>query len=103
VYQLYLKNSAQARSYYNKAILADADYRPALFNLAIVDTPTDVQSAVLLYNELLAMNENDSNVLFNLGLILVGHGQMAQGQSDINKAIILNPKLKSRLPAGVSP
>jgi hypothetical protein len=56
-----------------------------------------------LGHKLLAMNANDSNVLFNLGLILIDEGQKAQGQSDIDKAVVLNPELRSRLPAGVSP
>jgi tetratricopeptide (TPR) repeat protein len=103
IYQLYLKQPSQAASYYNKAILANPKYHPALYNLAIVETPSNPQAAISLYNQLIQSNPNDSNSLYNLGLLLIHEGQQTQGQADVTKAIFINPALKNRLPAGVSP
>jgi Tfp pilus assembly protein PilF len=88
-----------ARTSYQKAILIDPTYKSALFNLAILDTPTDPAMALSLYTQLLGLNENDSNVLFNLGLLLRQTGQTAQGNADLAKAIRIDPALASRVPA----
>jgi tetratricopeptide (TPR) repeat protein len=100
--QQYLKDPTQAATYYNRAILADPSYRPALYNLAILESPSNPQGAISLYNELLKINPNDSNVLFNVGLLLINQGQKTQGQSDVYKAVAINPALKSRVPPGVT-
>jgi tetratricopeptide (TPR) repeat protein len=105
MYQLVENNPAQAASEYDKALLADASYKPALYNLAILETPSNPAAAISLYNQLLKMNPNDANVLFNLGLLLHSHGQTLQGQADVTKADFLDPALKSRVPAnsGITP
>lgn len=101
VYQQDVKNLAQAATEYNKALLADSTYKPAMYNLAIVQTTTDPQGAVSTYNQLLKLNANDPNVLFNLGLLLISQGQTNQGDADVQKAVLIKPALKSRVPAGV--
>lgn len=105
MYQQVLNNPTQAANEYNKAILADANYKPALYNLAILDTSTNPQAAIGLYSQLLKLNPNDPNVLFNIGLLLHSQGQTALGQSDVTKADYLDPALKSRIPAnsGITP
>jgi Flp pilus assembly protein TadD len=105
MYQQVENNQTQAANEYNKALLADATYKPALYNLAILDTTTNPPVAINLYDQLLRMNPNDANVLFNLGLLLHSHGQTALGQADVTKADLLNPALKSRIPAnsGITP
>jgi tetratricopeptide (TPR) repeat protein len=105
MYQQVEHNPAQATSEYNKALLADGNYKPALFNLAILDTPSNPAAAINLYNQLLKINPNDANVLFNLGLLLYSQGQTIQGQADVTKADFLDPALKSRVPAnsGITP
>jgi Flp pilus assembly protein TadD len=103
VYQEQLKNPTQAAVEYNKALLADPNYKSAMFNLATIETTTSPLDAITLYQKLLKLNPNDANTLFNLGLLLYSNGQMAQGQADLTKAISLDPGLKSRLPAGVTP
>ncbi len=101
-YQQRLNEPAQAASAYNKAILADSSYKPALYNLAILDTKANPLQAINLYNQLLKLNPNDPTVNFNLGLLLLSENQTAQGQAALQKAILLNPALKNRLPAGVT-
>jgi Flp pilus assembly protein TadD len=103
LYQEHLNEVIPAENAYNKALLADPNDQSAMFNLAILETPGDPQGAIALYDQLLKLNANDVNVSFNLGLLLISEGQKVQGQADITHAIFLDPKLKSRLPAGVSP
>lgn len=103
IYQQRLAKPTQAATYYNKAIQADPTYRPALFNLAIIETSSDAQGAIALYNKLLTLNPNDPNTLFNLGLLLISQNQTTQGHADLQKAIFLNPALKARVPAGITP
>ena len=95
-------NATDARSSYEKALLIDPTYKSALFNLAILDTPTDAPTAVSLYHQLLALNTSDPNVLFNLGLLLRQTGQSVQGNSDLSKAIKLDPSLAARVPVSTT-
>lgn len=103
IYQEYLKKPSEAATYYEKALHADAKYKSALFNLAVLNTSTNPQTAINFYNRLLAINPNDPNVLFNLGLLLIGGGHTTQGEADVQKAVALNPALRKRVPAGVTP
>ena len=103
LYQQDLNKPGLAAAEYNKALLADPNYKPAAYNLAIVETPTDPTAAITLYNELLKVKANDPNVLFNLGLLLIAQGQTTQGQADVTKAVFLAPALKSKVPKGVTP
>ena len=103
LYQQKLNEPSQAAAEYNKALLINPKYKPAMFNLAILDTSSDPQSAISLYNQLLALNPNDANVNFNLGLLLIAQNQSAQGHADLKKAVLINPSLVKRLPAGITP
>ncbi len=103
LYQQRLGQPNLAAAAYRKAILADPTYKPALFNLAILETTADPAGAISLYNQLLQINPNDANVLFNLGLLLISQNQAPAGHVDLRKAIQLNPALASRVPAGTTP
>jgi tetratricopeptide (TPR) repeat protein len=103
LYQVRLAQNALAENAYNKALLAAPDYRSAMFNLAILETNSNPQGAISLYDQLIKLNPNDANSNFNLGLLLISQGQTTQGQAALTKAIFLNPKLKSRVPAGITP
>jgi Flp pilus assembly protein TadD len=107
IYQQNLNESTQAAAEYNKAILANPKYKPALFNLAIINTQSDPQTAVSLYNKLLTINPKDPNVLFNLGLLLISQNSSAttllQGHEYLKQAITIDPSLASRVPKGITP
>jgi tetratricopeptide (TPR) repeat protein len=103
IYQQTLNQPSKASSAFNKALLADSIYKPALYDLAILDTPSNPIEAINLYNQILKLNPNDANVNFNNGLLLIAANQPTQGHADLKKAIALNPALASRLPAGVTP
>jgi tetratricopeptide (TPR) repeat protein len=103
IYQEHLNNPTKAAENYNKALLANPKYKPALYNLAILNTKSNPQQAINLYNQLLAINPKDPTVNFNLGLLLDAQGQTSQGTADLNKALIYNPSLRNRIPAGITP
>jgi tetratricopeptide (TPR) repeat protein len=103
IYQQTLNQPAKAASSFNKALLADPTYKPALYDLAILDTPNNPIEAINLYNQILRLNPNDANVNFNDGLLLIAANQSDQGHALLKKAISINPALASRLPAGVTP
>ena len=92
---------ANATKEYRRALVIDPGYKPALYNLAIIETNTNPLGAIALYQQLLQLNANDVNVNFNLGLLLYDQGQHAQGDTYLNKAIKLDPALRSRVPATV--
>jgi Tfp pilus assembly protein PilF len=96
-------DATNASMQYHKALVIDPNYKPALFNLAVLETPTNPQGAIALYQLLLQLNPSDANVNFNLGLILIANTQSTQGHADLQKAIQINPALRSRLPAGITP
>lgn len=94
---------ADAQNAYHKALLSDANYKPALFNLAILLTASDPAQAISLYRQLLRLNPSDPNVNFNLGLVLISQNEPTEGHADLTRAIQLDPSLKSKLPPGISP
>lgn len=96
-------DAADASNYYSKALLIDPTYTPALFNLAIVETPSDPAMAISLYDKILKIKPNDADTLFNLGLLLISQNQAASGHADLTRAIAINPSLASRVPAGITP
>jgi tetratricopeptide (TPR) repeat protein len=103
VYQEQLNNTAAAIAAYNKALLADPKYKPAMFNLATLESSSDPQAAIGLYNKILALNPNDANSNFNLGLLLIAQNQATEGHAALQKAISINPALAKRVPAGITP
>jgi Tfp pilus assembly protein PilF len=103
LYQRSLHDSARAATAYKRALSLDPTYRSAMFDLAIVDTPTAPQDALNLYNELLLRNPNDADVNFNLGLLLIVLKQPVPGHAALKRAVTLNPALARRLPAGITP
>jgi Tfp pilus assembly protein PilF len=103
IYQTKLSETSEAAAAYQKALLANSTYKPALFNLAIIDTMTDPTEAISLYQQILMANPSDANTLFNLGLILIGQNQPVPGHADLSKAIMLEPTLASRVPKGITP
>lgn len=102
VYQQ-LNDVKSATDAYRKALEIDPKYQPALFNLAVLLTPTDPPAAAGYYRQILAINPEDANVHFNLGLLLRETGQEAEGNAEVGKALELDPSLASRLPTSTAP
>ena len=97
-----LNDAKNARDAYQKAIAIDAKYSPALFNLAILETPLDPARAEQLYRQLLQINPKDPNVHFNLGLMLKNIGRTEEGDAEVQAAVQIDPAFASRIPASSS-
>jgi Flp pilus assembly protein TadD len=73
----------------------DANYEPALFNLAILEKAKGSNAEALsLYERAVAASPKDASAHLNLGLLLREMGQKALGDSEVRTAIRLNPKLR---------
>lgn len=86
---------------YRAALASDPNFEPALFNLAIAVTPTDPQQALTLYKRVIAINPNNAAGHLNLGFLLKSMGQEDEGQTEIDKAVQLDPSLGGN--GGASP
>lgn len=84
---------------YEAALAIDAKYRPALYNLAILREPFAAGSSEELYKRILALTPNDANVLLRLGLLQKRTGKTAEGQSNLDKAVSIDPKLQAQVDA----
>ena len=89
---------ADAASSYQKALLINPSYKSALFNLAVLDTPSSPATALALYEQLNGIDQNDPNVLLNMGLLLRQMGNSAEADKDLSQAVQLKPALASRIP-----
>ena len=98
-------NRGDAEKEYRIALASDPAFVPALYNLAIAVTADgDTQAAIGFYREAIKADKNDANSHFNLGLLLRQTGKTAQGNSQVQFAVRLNPSLKASADAqGVPP
>ncbi len=105
-YDLGLIDATQGRidtavTEYRTAIFYNSTYTPAMFNLAGLlrrDHPAD---AVALYRQVLSFKPGDAKTEFNLGVLLVQTGSMAEGRADVTRAIQSDPSLNAQLPPGL--
>lgn len=98
-------DTTDATTAYEKALLIQPDYQPAIFNLASIETLTAPQAAIALYQQLqkLPNLSHADAVAFNLGLLLLENGQTAEGYSQLAYAVRLTPALQKRIPAKYLP
>lgn len=93
------RETAGARRDYQAALHGDADYVPALFNLAQLDAPGDPRTAATLYQHVVRLQPKNANARLNLGFVLRSLGRGAAAKSQFAQAIRLDPRLASRVPA----
>lgn len=85
---------------YEKALLIEPNYEPALYNLATIESSSNPNGAIDLYLQLQALRpKNGDAVAFNLGLLYLQTGNTKQGVAELRYAIKLTPSLASRVPA----
>lgn len=85
---------------YEKALLVDPTFQPALYNLAVLETSSDPTSAIDLYQQLQALHPHNADaVAFNLGLLYIQTGHQSAGVAELKYALTLDPALASRLPS----
>ncbi len=105
VYALYnlgvieqMKNDTTgALSYYNRALDADNTYTPAMYNKAVILEATDLDAALALYKEIVAINPNASTAYLRMAFVYAKQGQGTKADQARAKAIALDANL-SRYP-----
>jgi len=87
---------------YKSSLELDPTSTSALFNLAEAQTTSDPASALANYNKILAIKANDTDTLFNSGLIMYSQGDTAGGVTRIKQAISQDSSLAARVPSNVN-
>ncbi len=101
IYEQSLGEPTLAVAEFEKALLADADYRPALLDMAISETKIDPRAALADYKRLLTIDPDGAQVYLNLGLLQISLKETAAGRASLRKAVKLDPSLAKQLPKGV--
>ncbi len=97
--QMENKTSA-ALAYYDRALTSDSTYTPAMFNKAIILEATDLDAALALYMQIVAINPKASTAYLRMAFVYAKQGQATQADAARSKAIALDPSLaKYPLPA----
>jgi tetratricopeptide (TPR) repeat protein len=93
-------NSAEAISYYNKAIAANATYTPAMYNEAILLESSHPQQAIALYQKIVGVNPKASSAYLRMALVQAEQGDVTEAKANDAKAVSIDPSLsKYKLPA----
>lgn len=90
-------DTVDAETHYRAALAVNPNFAPALFNLAIVVTPSSPTEAQALYGQVIALQPNDAAAHLNLGFVLQGLGKKATALAEFRKAVAIDPSLAKRL------
>jgi tetratricopeptide (TPR) repeat protein len=90
---------AQAINDYEAALAGDPSYVPALYNLAVLETPTRPKDAAVRYGDVIRLQPANAAAHLNLGFVLKSLGQPVAAETQWNDAIRLAPALSARVPA----
>jgi tetratricopeptide (TPR) repeat protein len=90
-------NNVAAEKEYRQALSLDANFDRAMFNLAILRTPADPNEAATLYRKVIAIDPNWAGAHLNLGFVLISTGQSAEGRSELDRAVAIDPTLAPRV------
>ena len=85
--------TSQASAYYDRAITADSTYTPAMYNKAIILEATDLNGALALYKQIVAINPKASTAYLRMAFVYAKQGQATQAEAARSKAIALDPSL----------
>ncbi len=89
---------------YEKTLIANPTFQPAIFNLAIIDSTSDPKSAIVLYKRLQQLHpQNPAAVAFNLGLVYREIGSVADGNAQLRYAVSIDPALAAKIPSQYLP
>lgn len=97
-----------ASTAFQKSLLIDPNYYPALYNLAYLDaTSNDVTDAIALYEQAAVVksvsNPDRAKAYFNLGYLYDVNGKRINGDAAFAEAVTLDPSLRARIPAKFFP
>jgi tetratricopeptide (TPR) repeat protein len=89
----------QAVADYRRVLAIDGGYVPALYNLAVIETPGAPSTAAQLYERALRVEPGDADAHLNLGYVLKSLGHTSTGDAQIATALRLDPALAARVAA----
>ena len=95
-------NTTRASTEYRKALLIDPKFADALYNMGVLETPTDPVSAMEFYKQDLQVEPTNASANFNLGVLLIKVGETAQGDTYLETGLRLNPTLAADVPPGLT-
>lgn len=85
---------AQALEHYKRALALKPDYDLAVFNLAnVYRTIGRDDDALVGYRELIAKDESNAQAHQEIAQILVDHGQLAEAERELKRALELEPAM----------
>ncbi|MEU4333485.1 tetratricopeptide repeat protein [Micromonospora lupini] len=88
----------EAISSYDKALAADASYKPALYNKAIALESTEPTKSVDIYRKVVSIDNKASTAYLRLGMLLSQSGDTAEARNAFSAAIRLDKRLASSVP-----
>ncbi|WP_433266120.1 tetratricopeptide repeat protein [Micromonospora vinacea] len=89
----------EAISNYDKALAADANYKPALYNKAIALEGKAPTTAIDIYRKVVSIDNKSSTAYLRLGMLLSQSGEDAAARDAFKAAIRLDKGLTSAVPA----
>ena len=99
--QQLLGQAAAAEQNYRAALQLDPNLAPALFNLAILRTTPSPAEAEQLYRHVISLQPKDAATHLNLGFLLRSEGRAAEGTTELQTAVSLDPTLAGRIAPGI--
>jgi tetratricopeptide (TPR) repeat protein len=91
-----------AENHYRASLAVNPNFAPALFNLAILVTPSSPSQASALYQQVLSLQPNNASAHLNLGYVDLTLGSRAEAITQFRAAIRLDPTLAPRVPNSVA-
>jgi tetratricopeptide (TPR) repeat protein len=95
--------AGDAISNYDKALAADANYKPALYNKAIALESTAPQKSMAIYRKIVSIDTKASTAYLRLGLLLSRSGDDTAAGGAFTAAVRLDRGLASVVPAKYRP
>ncbi|WP_084597979.1 tetratricopeptide repeat protein [Micromonospora chokoriensis] len=89
----------EAISSYDKALAADANYKPALYNKAIALESKAPTTAIEIYRKVVSIDNKSSTAYLRLGMLLSQSGDDTAARDAFKAAIRLDKGLTSAVPA----
>jgi tetratricopeptide (TPR) repeat protein len=95
--QIALHDESAAEVEYGRALAVDPRFVEARFNLAILQSARHPQRAISSYETIIGFDASDADAYLNLGYLLRGAGETGASAAAFQKALSLDPALKSRI------
>lgn len=95
-------DSTDALTQYRRALSIDPKFDDALYNLGVLEAPTNPAGAIQYYKQDLNVNPKNAAANFNLGILLIKQGQASEGDSYVETGLSLNPALSADIPPGIT-